>query len=197
MTVPQTPPTTESSGSNAVSVKQGVGADRTPPAQVISWNSVPTESPPEPGQQQQQSKQRSSIGWADGKQGQIQGEQIQAESSLGRQGQMQVQAQEHMQTLGQGGSQRDQAQTAPITIQISDDTAQARYDLQCHLEESVTPPTLLAHLRLLRLVQSLMIIDDEDLDFLFLIRSEERYLMYLDLLEQLRPPVNAVPLPPL
>ncbi|KAG0264322.1 hypothetical protein BG011_007070 [Mortierella polycephala] len=63
--------------------------------------------------------------------------------------------------------------------------------------ETVTPPTLLAHLRLLRLVQSLVIVDDEDLDFLFLIRSEERYLMYLDLLQQLQPPANSVPLPPL
>ncbi|KAG0213008.1 hypothetical protein BGX33_003195 [Mortierella sp. NVP41] len=55
----------------------------------------------------------------------------------------------------------------------------------------------MSHLRLLRLVQSLVIVDDEDLDFLFLIRSEERYLMYLDLLQQLQPPPNAVPLPPL
>ncbi|KAF9959824.1 hypothetical protein BGZ70_008748 [Mortierella alpina] len=63
--------------------------------------------------------------------------------------------------------------------------------------ESVTPSTLLAHLRLLRLVQSLVIVDDEDLDFLFLIRSEERYLMYLDMLQQLQPPSHSVPLPPL
>ncbi|KAF9575881.1 hypothetical protein EC968_001264 [Mortierella alpina] len=63
--------------------------------------------------------------------------------------------------------------------------------------ESVTPATLLAHLRLLRLVQSLVIVDDEDLDFLFLIRSEERYLMYLDMLQQLQPPSHSVPLPPL
>ncbi|KAG0284049.1 hypothetical protein BGZ97_008313, partial [Linnemannia gamsii] len=63
--------------------------------------------------------------------------------------------------------------------------------------KSVAPPTLLAHLRLLRLVQSLVIVEDEDLDFLFLIRSEERYLMYLDLLQQLQPPPHAVPLPPL
>ncbi|KAF9124396.1 hypothetical protein BGW39_008226, partial [Mortierella sp. 14UC] len=62
---------------------------------------------------------------------------------------------------------------------------------------SVAPPTLLAHLRLLRLVQSLVIVDDEDLDFLFLIRSEERYLMFLDLLQQHQPPPHAVPLPPL
>jgi len=61
----------------------------------------------------------------------------------------------------------------------------------------VSPPTLLAHLRLLRLVQSLVIVDDEDLDFLFLIRSEERYLMFLDLLQDKAPPVNTVPLPPL
>ncbi|KAK3822273.1 MAG: hypothetical protein JOS17DRAFT_326444 [Linnemannia elongata] len=64
-------------------------------------------------------------------------------------------------------------------------------------EQSVAPPTLLAHLRLLRLVQSLVIVEDEDLDFLFLIRSEERYLMYLDLLQHLQPPPHAVPLPPL
>ena len=61
----------------------------------------------------------------------------------------------------------------------------------------MSPPTLLAHLRLLRLVQSLVIVDDEDLDFLFLIRSEERYLMFLDLLQQEAPPANTVPLPPL
>ncbi|KAF9983031.1 hypothetical protein BGZ65_002260 [Modicella reniformis] len=65
------------------------------------------------------------------------------------------------------------------------------------LIESVTPPTLLAHLRLLRLVQSLVIVDEEDLDFLFLIRSEERYLMFLDMLEQLQPPASTMPLPPL
>ncbi|KAG0209006.1 hypothetical protein BGX28_000190 [Mortierella sp. GBA30] len=62
---------------------------------------------------------------------------------------------------------------------------------------SVTCSTLLAHLRLLRLVQSLVIVEEEDLDFLFLIRSEERYLMYLDLLQELKPPAGAVPLPPL
>lgn len=63
--------------------------------------------------------------------------------------------------------------------------------------DSVTPSTLLAHLRLLRFLQTLVIIDDEDLDFLFLIRSEERYLMFLDLLQQLQPPPAQVPLPPL
>ncbi|KAG0019271.1 hypothetical protein BGZ82_000182, partial [Podila clonocystis] len=60
-----------------------------------------------------------------------------------------------------------------------------------------TPPTLLAHLRFLRFLQTLVIIDDEDLDFLFLIRSEERYLMFLDLLQQLQPSPAQVPLPPL
>ncbi|KAF9129738.1 hypothetical protein BG015_004108, partial [Linnemannia schmuckeri] len=80
---------------------------------------------------------------------------------------------------------------------IGQGTTRTRYESKCHLEESVAPPTLLAHLRLLRLVQSLVIVEDEDLDFLFLIRSEERYLMYLDLLQQLQPPPHAVPLPPL
>ncbi|KAF9173000.1 hypothetical protein BGX20_004322 [Mortierella sp. AD010] len=88
------------------------------------------------------------------------------------------------------------SQATPEQIQTQR-PASGRYENQCRLEESVTPSTLLAHLRLLRLVQSLVIIDDEDLDFLFLIRSEERYLMYLDLLQQLQPPTNAVPLPPL
>ncbi|KAG0342800.1 hypothetical protein BG000_001130 [Podila horticola] len=72
-----------------------------------------------------------------------------------------------------------------------------RYEPKCRLEDSVTPPTLLAHLRFLRFLQTLVIIDDEDLDFLFLIRSEERYLMFLDLLQQLQPPPAQVPLPPL
>ncbi|KAF9336508.1 hypothetical protein BG006_008427 [Podila minutissima] len=72
-----------------------------------------------------------------------------------------------------------------------------RYEPKCRLEDSVTPSTLLAHLRLLRFLQTLVIIDDEDLDFLFLIRSEERYLMFLDLLQQLQPPPAQVPLPPL
>ncbi|KAG0042760.1 hypothetical protein BGZ83_012206 [Gryganskiella cystojenkinii] len=75
--------------------------------------------------------------------------------------------------------------------------AQERLDLNCDLEESVTSATLSAHLQLLRMMQSLVIIDDEDRDFLFLIQSEKRYLMYLDLLQKLQPPLNMVPLPPL
>ncbi|KAG0234232.1 hypothetical protein BGW41_001201 [Actinomortierella wolfii] len=63
--------------------------------------------------------------------------------------------------------------------------------------EWVTPATLLAHLRLLRCLQSLVIVDDEDLDFLYLIRSEERYLMYLDMLQQHQPAPSEVPLPPI
>ncbi|KAF9394480.1 hypothetical protein BGZ94_006671, partial [Podila epigama] len=61
----------------------------------------------------------------------------------------------------------------------------------------VTPSTLFAHLRFLRFLQTLVIIDDEDLDFLYLIRSEERYLMFLDLLQQFQPSPAQVPLPPL
>lgn len=65
------------------------------------------------------------------------------------------------------------------------------------LLDSVTPATLLAHLRLLRLVQSLVIVEDEDLDFLFLIRSEERYLLYMDMLQHRQPSPATIPLPPL
>ncbi|KAI1307047.1 hypothetical protein EDD11_004569 [Mortierella claussenii] len=109
-----------------------------------------------------------------------------------------------MQEINQGyESQSMEVAQQALTQTTSDGQAAAqrttlgRYELKCHLEESVTPPTLLAHLRMLRLVQSLVIVDDEDLDFLFLIRSEERYLMFLDMLQQLAPPAHAVPLPPL
>ncbi|KAF9910934.1 hypothetical protein EC991_005108 [Linnemannia zychae] len=126
---------------------------------------------------------------------------------------------QHQAQLGQG--QQGTTTTTTTTVPVSSASASAstsasaiplanggnntnynggtrtRYESKCHLEESVAPPTLLAHLRLLRLVQSLVIVDDEDLDFLFLIRSEERYLMFLDLLQQLQPLPQAVPLPPL
>ncbi|KAG0249788.1 hypothetical protein DFQ27_009777 [Actinomortierella ambigua] len=72
-----------------------------------------------------------------------------------------------------------------------------RENNRCRLEEWVTPTTLFAHLRLLRCLQSLVIVDDEDLDFLYLIRSEERYLMYLDMLQQHQPAPANVPLPPI
>ncbi|GJJ75878.1 hypothetical protein EMPS_08236 [Entomortierella parvispora] len=96
------------------------------------------------------------------------------------------------------------SQTAPRshrgtihTLNHTTTGTRTRYEAKVHLEDSVTPATLLAHLRLLRLVQSLVIVEDEDLDFLFLIRSEERYLLYMDMLQQRQPLPASVPLPPL
>ncbi|KAF9361152.1 hypothetical protein BGX26_005526 [Mortierella sp. AD094] len=162
-----------------------------PSKKLDGWNqkTISIKSQQQPQQQQQQQQQHhGSIGWADRgneqRQGQFPAERIGA-------GQATL---EQIQIQGQAQSQIDEVTTATMANTSS---TSGRYENQCRLEESVTPSTLLAHLRLLRLVQSLVIIDDEDLDFLFLIRSEERYLMYLDLLQQLQPPANAVPLPPL
>ncbi|KAG0220625.1 hypothetical protein BGX31_010775 [Mortierella sp. GBA43] len=139
---------------------------------------------------QQQPQHRPGIGWADVAQLQ-QGDQIHTARSLPAQGQ-----QEHPDDMQHAPNQEQQVHGIGIGTSSSS-SVPGRYEMTCRLEESVTPPTLLAHLRLLRLVQSLVIVDDEDLDFLFLIRSEERYLMFLDLLQQEQPPTNAVPLPPL
>ncbi|CAO3571489.1 unnamed protein product [Mortierella alpina] len=206
--------TTVTHTSNAPS---GMPSSESNPASAVS----PTS--PIPGVQsdfQPHHEKRTSIGWADGKQmaptqdsqprQQVQPHQQQQASprttthAIYEQPSEHVQIQQHQQhqqqqQQQQGSTQKPaqgpvQGQGAPISTQKTSST-RTRYD--CPLEESVTPSTLLAHLRLLRLVQSLVIVDDEDLDFLFLIRSEERYLMYLDMLQQLQPPSHSVPLPPL
>ncbi|KAF8979815.1 hypothetical protein BGZ46_004995 [Entomortierella lignicola] len=96
-----------------------------------------------------------------------------------KQGQSEGQTEADQAIQGQAQAQ-PQLDGIDLAATANSSSTPGRYENQCRLE-----------------VQSLVIIDDEDLDFLFLIRSEERYLMYLDLLQQLRPPANAVPLPPL
>ncbi|KAG0380180.1 hypothetical protein BGX24_009795 [Mortierella sp. AD032] len=181
-------------------------------------NGVQVQYPQQPQQHQQA---RTTIGWAEGNQSpsNTNGQSTaitKSSSSSSSTSQSQAGSGQHQAQLGQG--QQGPMTTSTTAVPVSSASASAsaflangnnntgysntqgtrtRYESKCHLEESVAPPTLLAHLRLLRLVQSLVIVDDEDLDFLFLIRSEERYLMFLDLLQQHQPLPHAVPLPPL
>ncbi|KAG0324582.1 hypothetical protein BGZ99_001646 [Dissophora globulifera] len=209
--------TTDKSGSNSSHtnsgpIKPGALSPTTTPTpttttnQITSWNVVPTptlaSTEPQLESLTTPQKHTSSIGWADVKQGagpttlnnRILSEPSSSSSEGSQRQQMAVQT-TTPEFSRQGHAPGDNGIGTSQTTSSS--SANRQHERQSHLEESVSPATLLAHLRLLRLVQSLVIIEDEDLDFLFLIRSEERYMMYLDLLEQLQPPADAVPLPPL